>query len=108
MPMVKVSSKTLQLIRARRPVGFRFGWAATELEDGSWHVPINDDVAAGIAMERVRGESDDGVVSRVLAHGGFPLGAHGSCRLRGGLRARYRRSRDFQYRRGYPYVTDKT
>jgi hypothetical protein len=72
MPMVKVSSSTLLLIRARKPDGFRFGWAATELEDGSWHVPINDDVAAGLAKERVRGESDDGVVSRVVACGGYP------------------------------------
>jgi hypothetical protein len=72
MPMVRVSSSTLHLIRAKRPDGFRFGWAATELDDGTWHVPINDDVAAGLAAERVRGESDDGVVARVVTYGGYP------------------------------------
>jgi hypothetical protein len=72
MPMVKVSSSTLQLLRARKPVGFQFSRLATELDDGSWHVPVNDEVAGGIALERVQGESDDGVVARVVTCGGYP------------------------------------
>ena len=72
MPMVGVTANTLQLIRAKRPAAFRFASAATRLDDGSWNIPVDDEVAMKIALERVRGEADDGVVSRVVACEGYP------------------------------------
>lgn len=67
MPTLRISPQTMTLIRARRHVDFQFARVATRCEDGWWNLPINDDLALLIAQERVRGESDDGVVSRMLA-----------------------------------------
>jgi hypothetical protein len=66
MPMIKLTAKTMQLIRAQALAGFRFACTARELKDGSRNVPIDDEVAMTIATERLPGESDDDVVSRLV------------------------------------------
>ena len=66
MPMLKLSSLTMQMVRSRRPPGFELSGHLPRLDDGSWLVAISDQVAIAVATERVRGESDDGVVSRML------------------------------------------
>jgi hypothetical protein len=65
--MVTIRDETLRLIRSKRPAGFRFGWAVTRLDNGWWTVPIDDQAAMMIASERVQGECDDEVVSRLAA-----------------------------------------
>jgi hypothetical protein len=66
MPLMKISPSTMQLVRARRPSGFDLAGRMMRLDDGSWLVPASDQVAVAVAAGRVRGESDDGVVSRLL------------------------------------------
>jgi len=38
---------------------------ATEIDDGSWDVPVNDEAAFQLAQERLSTENDDEVVSRL-------------------------------------------
>lgn len=66
MPMMRISASTMQLVRATRSAGFELAGRIVRLDDGSWLVPVSDPVAVAVAAERVRGESDDGVVSRLL------------------------------------------
>ena len=66
MPMIKVSEHTLQLIREQTHEGFSFACTATHRADGLWDVPIDDEVAMKIATERLRNETDDDVVSRLV------------------------------------------
>ena len=72
MPTIRVSAMTMHLIRTHEPTGFHFARLATRAEDGAWDIPTDDEVAMKIARERVRGESDDGVVARAVAFGGYP------------------------------------
>jgi hypothetical protein len=66
MPLLKISGSTMQLVRAKRPPGFQFAATAIRTDDGWWLVPVNDEVAVLVALERVRGECDDGVTARLL------------------------------------------
>jgi hypothetical protein len=66
MPMMKISNATMQLVRAKRPRGYELTGSIMRFDDGGWLVAVKDDVTVQIAAERVRGESDDGVVSRLL------------------------------------------
>jgi hypothetical protein len=63
---MRISADTMRLVRATRRPGFQFAMAATQMADGSWLLPVNDDVAMEIATERLNGEADDGVLSRLL------------------------------------------
>ena len=66
MPTIRMTSETLQLIREQSSPGFRFVPTARRRPDDDWDLPVDDEVAYTIAMERVPGESDDDVVSRLV------------------------------------------
>lgn len=66
MPMIKMSDNTLQLIREQAQEGFKFVCTATHRADGLWDVPVDDEVAMKIAIERLPTETDDDVVSRLV------------------------------------------
>lgn len=66
MPMLKFSPDTMRLVRTQRPPGYQSHRLATRLEDGWILVPVDDEVTIATAHEWVRGESDDGVVLRIL------------------------------------------
>jgi hypothetical protein len=70
MPLMMISPATMQLVRAGRPAGFTLAGSLLRVEDGSWLVSVSDAIAVQVATERVRGESDDGVVSRLLREAG--------------------------------------
>jgi hypothetical protein len=57
---------TMQLVKAQRPAGFVLTGDLLRLGDGSWLIAVSDVVVVRVASERVPGESDDGVVSRLL------------------------------------------
>lgn len=65
MPMIRLTTETMNLIRRQTLPDFRFIRHATEVDAGSWDVPINDEVAPQIAQQRLTPESDDAVVSRL-------------------------------------------
>ena len=64
--MMKLSPSTMQMLRAQRPPGFQLTGSMMRLDDGAWLVAVSDQVVVAVATERVRGEADDGVVSRLL------------------------------------------
>ena len=66
MPMLKISNTTMQAVRAKRPPGYQLAGTILRLDSGDWLVPVDDEVILRVAAERVRGESDDGVVARLL------------------------------------------
>jgi hypothetical protein len=66
MPMLMLRADTMRQVRASRPPGFRLTSEVIRLDTGLWLVPVTDDVSLQVAEERVRGECDDGVVSRLL------------------------------------------
>jgi len=66
MPMIRITSETLQLIREQSSPGFRFVPTARRRPDGDWDLPVDDDVAYSIGMARLPGEADDDVVSRLV------------------------------------------
>jgi hypothetical protein len=66
MPMMKISHCTIARVRAMKPSGFELSGHLLRLDDGSWLISITDEVAVAVASERVLGESDDGVVSRMM------------------------------------------
>jgi hypothetical protein len=66
MPMMKISNATMQVVRGKRPPGYELCGMIIRFDDGAWLVQVTDDVSLQVAAERVRGESDDGVVSRLL------------------------------------------
>jgi hypothetical protein len=66
MPMVRLSNDTIQLLRQQTTPGFTFVRTAKRREDGDWDVPVDDEVAFEIAVERLPGESDDDCVARLV------------------------------------------
>ncbi len=66
MPTIRLTTETMTLLRGQMPPGFRFVCLATETDDGSWGVPVNDEVAFRIARKRLSTESDDQVVLRLV------------------------------------------
>ena len=74
MPMIKMSDYTLKLIRKQTQEGFKFACTAIRRADGLWDVPVDDQVAMKIAIERLPDETDDEVVSRLVrtATGALP------------------------------------
>jgi hypothetical protein len=64
--MLTLSSDTMRLVRAKRPPGYVLAGGLPRLDDGLYLLPVADDVVVRIASERVHGESDDAVVSRLL------------------------------------------
>lgn len=66
MPMVRLSNDTVELLLQQTTPGFRFVSTATRRENGEWDVPVNDDVAHKIAIERLPGESDEDCVARLV------------------------------------------
>ena len=72
MALVAIREETLRLVRTKRPAGFGYRTAPTRLDDELWSIPVDDEVAAALAMERLHGEADDGVVARIVTGGGYP------------------------------------
>jgi hypothetical protein len=66
MPMLMLRNDTMHQVKAKRPPGFQLTGPILRCDDGGWLVSVNDDVTMRVAQERVLGESDDGVVSRLL------------------------------------------
>ena len=66
MPMLTLRTDTMRQLRASRPPGFQLTSEVIRLDTGLWLVPVTDEVSVRIAKERVTGECDDGVVSRLL------------------------------------------
>ena len=66
MPMLKISNTTMRAVRAKRPPGYELAGTILRFDNGDWLVPVDDEAILRVAAERVRGESDDGVVARLL------------------------------------------
>jgi hypothetical protein len=67
MPMIRVTEPTMRLIREIARPGLQFHWAARQLDDGMWSIPVDDEAAFNIAKERRSGESDNDVVLRQVS-----------------------------------------
>ena len=70
MPMLRLSDATIRLARKAGLPLVRMGAMAP---DRTWTVPVGDDLALLIEGSRVRGEHDDGAVSRMIL-GPTPFG----------------------------------
>ena len=70
MPLMMIRNDTMDQIKAKRPRGFHLAGKIMRCDDGSWLVSVDDAVTVQVASVRIHGESDDGVVSRLLLHSG--------------------------------------
>ena len=66
MPMLMLRTDTMRQVRAHRPPGFQLTSEVIRLDTGLWLVPVTDEISLQVAAARIRGECDDGVVSRLL------------------------------------------
>jgi hypothetical protein len=66
MPLMKIGNATMQVVRAKRPRGYELSGTILRFDDGAWLVEVSDDVTTRVAAERVHGESDEGVIGRLL------------------------------------------
>jgi hypothetical protein len=65
MPSIIISEATNRALDAKAPAGER-------LDDGTWRIPIDDELMARLNAVRRIGETDDDLIRRVLAFRSAP------------------------------------
>lgn len=66
MKIITVSDETKRLIDEQALPGYAIRQTATRLSDGAWSIPVDDELFQHIDSARLRDETDDDTVGRLL------------------------------------------